>query len=196
MRHTRSFPLALLMAGSSLMAAPARAEGPKVLLLPYQPVSRQASPELCTQVTTVLTNELGGSDAVTMVAGTTDAASEGDGEAKPTAETEKAEAAAKTALDKALTLSQAGDKQVKKLKFDPAIKTLTEALKQFDAAAAAVTSTWPWRTGSAAWRMSPWPRWPRPRAWTRNSSRTPRSSGRCSCASMTSSGAKRCARRA
>ncbi len=143
MRHTRSFPLALLMAGSSLMAAPARAEGPKVLLLPYQPVSRQASPELCTQVTTVLTNELGGSDAVTMVAGSTDAASEGDGEAKPTAETEKAEAAAKTALDKALTLSQAGDKQVKKLKFDPAIKTLTESLKQFDAAAAAVTDVGP-----------------------------------------------------
>lgn len=34
--------------------------------------------------------------------------------------------------------------------------------------------------------MSPWPRWPRLRAWTRSTrSRTPRSSGRCSCASIT-----------
>jgi hypothetical protein len=132
-----SLPAVLAM----LWAAPALAEGgPKLTVLPYQPIARQASPELCTQITTLITNELGGNDTFTMM--TAESGQEG-GDTGPSSENQKAEAAAKAALDKGLTLAQGGNKQVKKLKFDPAIKTLGAALAQFDNAAAAVTDVAP-----------------------------------------------------
>ncbi|MBI5497354.1 MAG: PEGA domain-containing protein [Deltaproteobacteria bacterium] len=122
----------------------ARAEGgPKVRLLPYQPIARQATPELCTQITNMLAGELGGADAFTLSRGEEAAEEAGDAPTSNAAAAEKAEEQAKAALDKALTLSQAGAKQVQKQKFDPAIKTLTESLKQFEAGGAALTDVSP-----------------------------------------------------
>lgn len=116
----------------------ARAEGPKVSLLPYQPIARQASPELCAQVTTILTQELGGSDVISLVTGApadekgpTEAAAPGN------------EDAGKAQLDKALKLADSGGKNVKRQKFEPAIKSLEESLRLFAEAAPAVTDVSP-----------------------------------------------------
>lgn len=132
--------------GVTLVVGPARAEGPKVYVLPYQPIARQASPELCTEITERLGVELGNSDALTMVTAPAAGSDEGGGEGQKDegAEArEKAVTAAKASLDKALNRAALGSKLVKKQRFDPAIKALTDALGLFDEAAPALTDITP-----------------------------------------------------
>ena len=117
------------------------AEAPKVALVPYQPIARQASPELCAQISTILVAELGGSDTLTLVTSGDSkepVAAEGGADA-PAANVD----AGKAELDKALKLADTGAKNVKRQKFEPAIKALEEALKLFPVAAPALTDVTP-----------------------------------------------------
>ncbi|MEW5849864.1 MAG: PEGA domain-containing protein [Myxococcota bacterium] len=134
----------------------ATVEKTKVYLLPYQPIARQAAPELCAQVTNVISSELGNADTLALVQG----AGEGGGEqAESGGEVNSEEQdKAKAALDRGLKLSNTGANQVKKLKFDPAIKSLTEALKSFDAAAPAVTDVAPIRDAHLNLAVAYWRR--------------------------------------
>jgi tetratricopeptide (TPR) repeat protein len=123
------------------------AAGPaKVFLLPYQPIARQASPELCAQVTKAIASELGNSDDVTL-----GEVVEPDDDTPESPPDETAPAPARSAvkepgaddLGKALKLTDQGVGQVKKMKFDPAIKSLSEAIRLYDSAAPAVTDVGP-----------------------------------------------------
>lgn len=131
----------LLCTALLLPAGAAHAEGPKVRVLPYQPIARQATPELCAQITEKLSEELAGLEGISLVkdAGeqTEDQKDEGQ------AARDKAVDTARAALDKALNRADGGNKLVKKQKFDPAIKALEDAVVQFDKAAPALTDVSP-----------------------------------------------------
>jgi hypothetical protein len=112
-----------------------------VYVLPYQPIARQASPELCAQVSQVVETELGSAGHIHVLKGGEVPQAEPAEGASPVAE--NAEAPARKALDKALALASSGGNQVKKQKFDPAIKALTAALGHFQDAAQVVTDIGP-----------------------------------------------------
>ena len=118
-------------AAPSATAEPA-ATKPTVLLIPYQPIARQATPELAAQVTEALAKELGSSDS--FVLKTLQAPKTGGTEETADVDLEQG----KAELVKAFKRLTAAERLMKKYRFDQAILQYQKALKLFDQAAPAL----------------------------------------------------------
>ncbi|MFH1810318.1 MAG: PEGA domain-containing protein [Pseudomonadota bacterium] len=129
----RNIPRSLLVATALAVAPSALAEKPVVLMVPYQPIARQATPELAAQVTKALAKELATGETYTIK--TLEA------EAPAPVETDGGSVdmdVGKGDLTKAFKALNTAEKFMKKYRFDQAIGQYQKALETFDAAAPAL----------------------------------------------------------
>ncbi|MBN2360360.1 MAG: PEGA domain-containing protein [Deltaproteobacteria bacterium] len=121
------------------LAGQALAQKPKVLLIPYQPIARQAAPELAAQVTKALVNEFGAADSFII-----EVYESGEVSVELADPGKQANMnVGKPELAKAIKDFKSGDALLKKYRFDQAIEFYQRGLSQLSDAAPAIEDVGP-----------------------------------------------------